>query len=360
MSELYVGLLSGSSLDGVDAVLVDFADERIDIRGHYFVPYPADLRGKLLSLQTPARNELHRVAQLGEQMAHLNHVAVTGLLAKSRLHRDDIQAIGSQGQTVRQNVAAGFTVNVGHASVLAELSGITVVSGFRNRGLSSEGQTAPLTSAFHDALWRREDQHRVVVTLGGFAAVTDLAPGKPTFGFDAGPGNLLMDGWIQSRQGRNFDSDGAWAASGEAVHYLLNKCMAHPFIIKSPPKMCGHAEFNLNWLESLLHGTETSVDVQATLLEYTTLAIAQAVREWCGRPDEVIACGGGVRNKALMSRLGDLIPEARITPAEELGIVPEQVDAAAFAWLARQTLRCEPAKVGGNRAGRILGAIYQP
>lgn len=360
MSELYIGLVSGTSVDGVDAALVDFAHERMEVCAHYFVPYPADLRGKLLSLHTPARNELHRVAQLGEQMAHLNHVAVAGLLAKSRLHRDDIQAIGSQGQTVRQNVAAGFTVNVGHASVLAELSGITVISGFRNRGLSSEGQTAPLTSAFHDALWRHEDLHRVVIALGGFAAITDLAPGKPTFGFDSGPGNLLMDGWIQSRQGRNFDSDGAWAASGEVVHYLLNKCMAHPFIIKAPPKMCGHADFSLSWLESLLHGMETSVDVQATLLEFTALSIAQSVREYCGRPEEVIVCGGGVHNKALMSRLGDLITEAKIIRADEVGINPEQVDASAFAWLARQTLRCEPAKVGGNRAGRILGAIYQP
>jgi anhydro-N-acetylmuramic acid kinase len=197
----------------------------------------------------------------------------------------------------------------------------------------------------------------VVVTISGFANITDLALGRSTFGFDCGPGNLLMDAWIQSRQGRNFDTDGAWAASGEVVEYLLAKCLNHPFLHKTPPKTCGRQEFNLPWLESQLHGTESAVDIQSTMLEFTARAIALAVTQWCGQPHELIPCGGGVRNKTLMARLAELLPKTRITPSDDLGIAAEHVDATAFAWLARQTLRC--ATTPSAKSPRVVGAIYQ-
>ena len=358
-----VGLMSGTSLDGVDAVLAEIDASRFACIAHHYRPFAASMREELLALQTPGPNELDRAALLGQRLATEYAAASHELLEKVSRGGTaySVQAIGCHGQTIRHAPASGYTIQLNNPALLAELTGLTVVADFRSRDIAARGQGAPLVPAFHDALFRVADQHRVIVNLGGIANLTDLPPGQDTRGFDCGPGNMLMDAWIQRHQGTDYDRNGAWAASGTVLPALLDRLLRHPFLGLPPPKSCGREEFNLAWLDSLLVGNEAAADVQATLLELTVTALCEAIDRDCGHPDEVFVCGGGARNGHLMQRLAQRYPQRRTATTELLGLPVDQVEAAAFAWLAWRTMNNEPGNlpaVTGARGPRVLGAIY--
>jgi anhydro-N-acetylmuramic acid kinase len=354
--------MSGTSLDGVDAVLAIARSGQLRLVESVHVAYPARLRRSLLALQqNDGNDELRRSALLANELAGTYAVAVRRLLGRAGVAARSIAAIGCHGQTVRHRPREGYTLQLVNGARLAERSGITVVCDFRSRDIAAGGEGAPLVPAFHHAMFRHRGRHRAVVNVGGIANVTCLpATGKVT-GFDCGPGNCLLDAWIQASRRKLYDAGGTWAASGRVVPRLLARLLAHPFLQRRPPKSTGREEFNLRWLRRLLFGNERAADVQATLLELTALSIASAVRRHCVSAREVFVCGGGARNRALLARLSALLPGKRVATTAALGIEPEHVEALAFAWLARQALKRRPGNlpaVTGARGLRVLGAIY--
>lgn len=360
-SELYVGLMSGTSLDGVDAVLADFGTHPPGMIATHYLPYPRHLSDRLLALQSSSSDELHLAALLGNDLSRLYHRAVEAVLEKAAVQAESIEAIGCHGQTVRHNPKEGYSLQLGNPALLAELSGICVVADFRNRDMAAGGQGAPLVPAFHDAVFRTPETHRIVLNVGGIANVTDLNPGTITTGFDTGPGNMLLDAWIRRHAGKAFDEDGKWASRGQVIPRLLDVLLAHPFFDQAPPRSCGREQFNLAWLEASLSGKESAVDVQATLLELTAKSIAAAIMRWCAMPDELAVCGGGAHNAVLLQRLSAHLPRTRVLTSDTLGVGADWVEALAFAWLARQNRMGLPGNlpaVTGARGARILGAIY--
>jgi anhydro-N-acetylmuramic acid kinase len=252
-------------------------------------------------------------------------------------------------------------VQLNNPALLAELTGISVVADFRSRDIAAGGQGAPLVPAFHAAVFGDPRQHRVILNVGGIANLTDLKPGSPLRGFDCGPGNLLMDAWIERHKGLRYDQGGGWARQGQVIARLLSRLRADAYFSAGPPKSCGRDEFNMPWLESRLAGDEAPADVQATLLELSALSAAEAVTQWCGHPGELFVCGGGARNDALMDRLQQLLPDCHVAGTDSLGQPADWVEAVAFAWLASRTLRGEAGnlpEVTGARGPRVLGAIY--
>lgn len=360
-AELYIGLMSGTSLDGVDAALVQIGNGELQLLGSSYLPYPDDIRASALALHAPGPDDLHHANLLANHVARLYAEAVADLLDLAGTEARHIKALGAHGQTVRHNPAEGYTLQLINPALLAELSGITVVADFRSRDIAAGGQGAPLVPAFHDAVLRHPLEHRVVLNLGGIANITDLAPGKPTRGFDTGPGNMLLDAWIQKQCGLPFDENGAWGASGKAREGLLSKLLAHPYLKQVPPKSCGREEFNLDWLQRCLEGGEAPEDVQATLIELSARSVADAIRAHCGAPDAVLACGGGARNPALMAALARNLPDSKVTATDTAGIDGDSLEAVAFAWLAQRTLHGLSGnlpEVTGAQGERILGAIY--
>lgn len=358
---LVIGLMSGTSLDGVDAVLVDFSGSRPRMLATFWQPYPATIRQRALQLQSAQHDEIHSAALLSNELARCYAQAVSELLASAGASAAQVAAIGCHGQTVRHQPAAGYSVQLNNPALLVELCGIAVVADFRSRDIAAGGQGAPLVPAFHDAAFGDPDRHRVILNIGGIANLTDLNPGQAVRGFDCGPGNLLMDAWIERHQGGRYDEAGRWATQGQVLAELLHRLLAADFFSASPPKSCGRDEFNLAWLESHLAGGERPEDVQATLLELTALSVAQAIGRWCGGPDEVFVCGGGAHNQALMARLQQHLSGWRIASTDALGWAADWVEALAFAWLAWRTLRGEPGnlpEVTGASGPRVLGAIY--
>jgi anhydro-N-acetylmuramic acid kinase len=356
--------MSGTSLDGVDAVLVSIADSRIKCAASHHVPYLPSLRAEALALHEPSHGELHRSALLANKLAHIYAEAVTGLLAKvshGGTPRPPVCAIGCHGQTIRHAPSHGYTLQLNNPALLAELTGIDVVADFRSRDIAAGGQGAPLVPAFHDAMFRAKAVHRVILNIGGIANVTDLAPGRSTMGFDCGPGNMLLDAWIQRHLDQPYDEDGAWAGRGCVLPSLLSRFLAHPFLALPPPRSCGREQFNLDWLETQLDGDERPEDVQATLLDFTAASVVEALQRYCGTPDEMYVCGGGAMNSALMATLRALLPRCRIDTTAALGLAADRVEAVAFAWLAWRTLHRMPGNlpvVTGARGPRVLGAIY--
>jgi anhydro-N-acetylmuramic acid kinase len=360
-SELYIGLMSGTSLDGVDAVLAAARGRQFRLLASLHLAYPARLRSRLLALQQSAHDELHRSALLSNDLAGLYAGAVRRLLSRAGVAAGAVAAIGCHGQTVRHRPAEGYTLQLVNGARLAERSGIAVVCDFRSRDIAAGGEGAPLVPAFHRALFADAGRSRVIVNIGGIANLTSLPARGTVTGFDCGPGNCLLDAWIQRKRRLSFDAGGAWAARGRVLPRLLRRLLAHPYFRRRPPKSTGREEFSLGWLKRALARRDRPVDVQATLLELTAVTIARAVRTHAAHAREVFVCGGGARNRALLSRLAELLPGKRVVSTAELGIEPEHVEALAFAWLARQALEHEPGNlpaVTGARGPRVLGAIY--
>lgn len=361
MPELTIGLMSGTSLDGVDAVLAAPRGKRLRLMASHHRPYPGALRSRLLELHQPGPDELHRAALLANQLTAAYAATVRGLLARAGVSARNIAAVGCHGQTVRHRPDAGYTLQLVNGALLAELTGITVVCDFRSRDVAAGGEGAPLVPAFHRAMFGSPRRERAIVNIGGIANVTRLPARGAVTGFDCGPGNCLLDAWIMERRRRRYDARGAWAASGTVIPGLLRKFAAHPFFRRRPPKSAGRREFNLSWVKRALTGKEKPADVQATLLELAATGIARAVDRHCARAREIHVCGGGARNRALLARLAALLPGRRIATTDALGIAPEHVEALAFAWLARETLKGRPGNlpaVTGAKGPRVLGAIY--
>jgi anhydro-N-acetylmuramic acid kinase len=359
--ELYIGVMSGTSLDGIDAALVDLSNGQPKLIGSYFQAYQPDLKDTLLALHVPALNELHQAHITASRLAREYADAIHSLLNNTGFTVGQIQAIGCHGQTVRHRPEHGYTIQLNNAALLAELTGIHVVSDFRCRDIAAGGQGAPLVPAFHDKVLRHPDVHRAILNIGGIANLTDLPCNGMTTGFDTGPGNLLMDAWIAKHLSKPYDKDGAWAASGKIIPTLLQQLLAESFFIQSPPKSTGRDLFNLAWLEKHLNGNEYAVDVQATLLALTGDSIADAVQRFCIGAKEIYLCGGGAHNAALISRLQQALPQCLIQKTEVLGIAADWMEAIAFAWLAQQTMHLRPGNlpaVTGARHACVLGAIY--
>jgi anhydro-N-acetylmuramic acid kinase len=360
-AEYYVGLMSGTSLDGVDAVLASFDGSLPICRATHYLPFDGDTRTEALALNSAGANELHRAACLANRLAQAYATAVSDLLARAKVAPQTVHAIGCHGQTVRHAPEHGYTLQLNNPALLAELTGIAVVADFRSRDIAAGGQGAPLVPAFHDAVFRDAKQHRVILNIGGIANLTDLAPGQETRGFDCGPGNMLLDAWARRHLGRPYDTGGEWSRQGRALPPLLSRLLAHPYLALPPPKSCGREQFNLDWLDRQLAGNETPEDVQATLTEFTAETAAAAIRDHCGGAPELYVCGGGAHNGALMAALHGRLPGSRVDTTDLLGLPPDWVEAMAFAWLAQRCVRNEPGNlpaVTGARGPRVLGAIY--
>jgi len=362
-AEHYVGLMSGTSLDGVDAVLAEIGPEgQLRLLQTHYLPYPDALRARLLALHAPQPDEIHLAAIAANELARLYGDAVKTLLGA--FPRGGIRAIGCHGQTLRHRPEDGYTLQIGNAALLAELTRVTVVADFRSRDIAAGGQGAPLVPAFHARALRHPDTHRVIANIGGIANVTDLPVNGPVRGWDTGPGNMLLDAWIKRHSGAHYDRDGAWAASGTIHPGLLAALMKHAYLQLPPPKSAGREQFNLDWLDALLGRLGETIappHVQATLLEFTATSLADAVNRECRGAQELYVCGGGAHNGALMQRIRAHLPDVRVATTTALGIDPDWVEALAFAWLARQTLHHAPGNlpaVTGARGERILGAIY--
>ena len=359
-SELYIGLMSGTSLDGVDAALVDLGRAPALIAAE-FAPYPDAVKTALLAVHEPRADELHRAAVLGIGLSELYAAAVRRLLENSRVSEKAVRAIGCHGQTVRHRPASGYTLQLGNPAWLAERTGIAVVADFRSRDIAAGGQGAPLVPAFHAAWFRDARRHRVIINLGGIANLTDLPPRGPVIGFDTGPANLLLDAWARAHLGRDFDRDGALAARGRPVETLVEAALADPYFGRSPPKSTGRDHFNLEWLRRLGVERHSVEDVQASLAELTARSVGDAVARFCPGAEEAYLCGGGARNPDLVGRLKSALSGVDVASTERLGIHPDWVEAMAFAWLAQRCLKGEPGNLPeatGAHGPRVLGAIY--
>lgn len=367
MRELYIGLMSGTSIDGVDGVMVDFEGNDLQIVGHRHRSFDPALRAELLALNLPGDNELHRAALASNALA-LTYAAVTAdlcALGKGRA----VRAVGAHGQTVRhrpgQFDGVGYTLQLNAPALLAELTGIDVVADLRSRDVAAGGQGAPLVPAFHAARFWRPGEDVAIVNIGGISNLTLLHADGQVRGFDCGPGNALMDLWCQRHRGEPFDAGGQWACGGEVVDALLASALRDAYFALPPPKSTGRDAFHAAWLEALLVTTSTTAapprDVQATLCELTAQVIAQDVQRHLAGACELLVCGGGALNVELMRRLTQALPGVRLATTETRGLPPLQVEAAAFAWLARAHVRGEAgnlALVTGARGERILGAMY--
>lgn len=359
---LYVGVMSGTSLDGLDIAVVSQEGTTRLIASRY-VPLPDSLRAELLALCASGNDEVARVALAENAWATLAADGINHLLSEAGIAAPEIRAIGSHGQTIRHEPARGFTVQIGNPALLAERTGITVVSDFRRRDVAAGGQGAPLVPAFHEALFAAQGSAVAVLNVGGFSNLSLIRPGHPVRGFDCGPGNVLLDAWINACRGELFDRDGAWAASGVVDQALLNTVLADPFFAATGPKSTGREVFNLAWLQQQLakHPQVSQADVQATLLELTARTVTDALLKVMPAPEGVFVCGGGAHNAALMARLQSLLPESRVLSTDALGVDPDWMEAMAFAWLAHCCLEGIPAnrpEVTGASGLRVLGAIY--
>ena len=361
-SELYIGIMSGTSMDAVDAVLADFSGTFPRQVATASKAIPSALRDTLIALNQPGANELDRSQQAAVELGKLYSDAAKEALKTANLSSKNIAAIGCHGQTVRHRPDFGYTVQLNAPALLAELTGIAVVADFRSRDIAAGGQGAPLVPAFHAAVFRSATQHRVVVNIGGIANLTNLPTSGAVTGFDTGPGNILMDGWIARHLHRAYDQDGAWARTGHRQDALLARLLAHPYFARSAPKSTGRDDFHLAWLDQQLSGSQyTPEDVQASLVEFTARTIADEIKRLGNAAKEVFLCGGGAQNYLLAIRLSQLLSGDRLALTDELGIATQSVEPLAFAWLARQTLLGLPGNlpdVTGASHPVILGAIY--
>ena len=372
-SNLFIGLMSGTSLDGVDGVLADFGSQPPRILAHASAPFPAALRQALLDLNSPGDNELHRAALAGNGLVRVYAQVVQSLLQESGVSTEAVRAIGAHGQTVRHRPGefdgTGYTLQLNQPALLAELTGIQVAADFRSRDVAAGGQGAPLAPLFHRAWFGRPGQGEALLNLGGISNLTLLRADGGCTGFDCGPANVLMDGWIARHLGQPYDAGGAWAASGRVLSELLARLKAEPFFQRLPPKSTGRDLFHLAWLDAELVASglrridETlAADVQATLAELTASTCADDLRRHGGSGSgRLVVCGGGALNDYLMSRLAACLPGVQVMGSGDLGLPPLQVEAAAFAWMAWQAVVGQAQalqSITGAKGARVLGCIY--
>jgi anhydro-N-acetylmuramic acid kinase len=368
-THLVIGLMSGTSLDGVDGALAAFSPDGNPIRtvATAYLPFPDALRAELMALQTPGDNEIHREALAANTLARCYAECISRLLAQAGVASNRIRAIGVHGQTIRHRPEAGYTRQTNNPALLAELTGIDVIADFRSRDIAAGGQGAPLVPAFHQAAFGSTGEVRVVANIGGIGNISVLDSGKDVIGFDTGPGNVLMDAWIARHKGKAYDADGAWAASGVLIPTLLATLLDEAFLKLLPPKSTGRDLFHTDWLDGKLATFEEAApaDVQATLCAFTATTLADAITAHARNAATVYVCGGGAYNAHLMQGLRESLARrghpASVQSTEALGMSPNHVEALAFAWLAH----CHIERLAGNlptatgaSGPRILGALY--
>ena len=365
MKDLYIGLMSGTSVDGIDAALVDFSQAHPAIIATHYTPYTNELKNKILALCEKGENEIHRMGELDVALGKAFAESERQILNKQSISVKAIRAIGSHGQTIRHSPSSnsGFTLQIADPNIIAAETGITTIADFRRKDMAHGGQGAPLVPAFHQHIFASEKTDRAIVNIGGISNITLLQKNNPDFvtGFDTGPGNVLMDAFIQLHQQKNHDENGEWAAQGKINPDLLNRLLADNYFKLVAPKSTGREYFNLAWLDKYLDKNMTKEDMQATLTELTAKSIIDAIKRYISH-GEILVCGGGTRNKYLMSRLHALSqPHFIVDSTHKYGIDPDWMEAMAFAWLARQTLNRLngnlPSVTGASRAA-ILGGIY--
>ncbi|MHB1220644.1 MAG: anhydro-N-acetylmuramic acid kinase [Gammaproteobacteria bacterium] len=367
--ELYIGLMSGTSADGIDAALIDFGSDQPRLMGTHYIAYSDSLRQRILALCQPGENEIQRLGELDVLLGKEFALAVKQLLQKSNISAEQIKAIGSHGQTIR-HIPTGnyrFTIQIGDPNIIAASTEITTIADFRRKDMALHGQGAPLVPAFHQQMFSNPSINRAIVNIGGIANVTLLEASNPlsVIGYDTGPGNALMDDWISTHQSSKYDANGDWAASGKIHEPLLASLLDDPYFQQVAPKSTGREHFNSIWLKNKLTSLSalSPVDVQATLAELTARSIIDSILKHYKHGD-ILVCGGGGQNKHLMKRLEVLAQNNfKVASTEQYGLHPDWVEATAFAWLAKQTLGKQPGNIssvtGATRAA-ILGGIYYP
>jgi anhydro-N-acetylmuramic acid kinase len=367
MSGLYVGLMSGTSMDGIDAVLVSFDGAGVVIHAKHSQPYAEDLQDALLAaIRKPLDVQLDPSGELDRRVGECFRDAALAVVDKSGVNGKDIIAIGSHGQTLRHqpNVEPPFSLQIGNADTIAAGTKTTTVANFRQADIMAGGQGAPLVPPFHQWLFHSEEVNRVVANIGGIANITVLSTdGSDVIGFDTGPGNGLMDAWISHHRGQAFDKDGEWATKGSVIDALLEQFLADPYFELHPPKSTGFEYFNPDWLRSFDINSFDAVDVHATLCELSARSIAEAINEHAANTREVFVCGGGAHNSELMRRLRQQIPDATVLSTSSAGLDPDWVEAVAFAWLAMRTLKGMTGNlpsVTGATHKVVLGDIHSP
>ena len=374
MKNYYIGIMSGTSMDGIDAVLAEISDDgRTAVLCHKDVPFEKTLKNTYFELQAPSQNELHKEALAANQLAQHYHVACAAILQAANLTPSDISAIGAHGQTIRhqpqQHDDIGYTKQSLNPALLAELTSIDVIADFRSRDIAAGGQGAPLVPAFHAAQFGC-NENLAILNIGGIANLSLIPANRQEkmIGFDCGPGNVLLDHWIKQSLNESYDDDGQWAAKGQVIEKLLSSMLSEAYFKKDPPKSTGRDLFNPEWLNHHLTINDClnqkPEDVQATLLALTAQSIAQDLKQHGATTERLLICGGGIKNKQLIAQIKNacawIAPE-NIQSTAIRGIDPQAVEAAAFAWLAWAHQRKQPANlpaVTGAKGLRILGAHY--
>jgi len=372
MVDHYIGLMSGTSLDGVDAVLVGFypPGQPLKVVGHVHQPFTPTLRQEMLALNRAGANELHRSSLAANALSRAYAEAVSVLLRQCALRPEQVRALGAHGQTVRHRPGefdgTGYTIQLLNAALLSELTGIDVVYDFRARDVAAGGQGAPLVPAFHAAAFHQPGIDQAVLNLGGIANISLLSADGRVMGFDCGPGNVLMDLWCERHLGTAYDDQGHWAQGGSVQRELLANMVTEPFIQRRPPKSTGRDLFHAEWLDQKVAGVPFNNslaprDVQATLAEFTCLAAQQALLRALPTARRLLVCGGGALNTHLMQRLADLLPSVQVATSDTAGLPALQVEATAFAWLAKSCLDHQPGNcpsVTGAKGHRVLGSLH--
>ena len=370
-SALYVGLMSGTSVDAIDSALVRCDGAQTELLATHEHPIPEQTRNRIASLSQPGSNEIERMGVLDRELGKLFAAATNELLASSSTAATQVRAIGSHGQTIRHRPPSApgdggdyFTLQIGDPNTIAELTGISTVADFRRRDMAAGGEGAPLAPAFHAAAFAKSTVNRAIVNIGGIANITLLQGENLTGGYDSGPGNTLLDHWIERHRGIHYDRDGAWSAEGQVIEGLLTRLLSHPYFGLGGPRSTGKEAFNLAWLDSMLPGFEgaRAIDVQATLAELTATSIASAVNPAATGVSEVFVCGGGAHNTDLMRRLYRKLDPVGLDTTQALGLDPDWVEAVTFAWLAHRALEGLAGNapvVTGALGFRILGGVYQ-
>jgi anhydro-N-acetylmuramic acid kinase len=369
MNQYYIGLMSGTSIDAIDAALVELSGPQPELIQCCSHPIPESLRASLKSCYEKQGPTLKSLAIMDKQMGEQFAQAAYTVLEQSNLHASQIRGIGSHGQTIFHLPTGEHTntIQIGDPNTIAEHTGITTVADFRRRDMAAGGQGAPLVPAFHASLFRSQEHDRVILNIGGIANITILpsTPNLPVTGFDTGPGNGLMDAWIQTHEKQPMDESGHWAASGKVHPLLLEKLIQDDFFGQSPPKSTGREYFNLAWLQKHIKRCPKRIlrkDVQATLCELTARTIAEAILQYAPETSEILVCGGGTHNLSLMFRLQHLLAHCKVRSTEDHGMAPDWVEAVAFAWLAKQILEGLPGnlhEVTGASHPVVLGGVYK-
>jgi len=361
MSELYIGLMSGTSGDGIDSVIVDLSQNMPIVTASLYQPYNKEISNSILSLAKSSNDEIAKLGELDVKLGQEFAKTVNKLLSNANISPENIKAIGSHGQTIRHIPEKQYTLQIGDPNIIAANTGITTVSDFRRKDMAHGGQGAPLTPVFHKEVFASRDVNRAVVNIGGIANATFLACNSDNvIGFDTGPGNTLLDAWAKKNINKSYDENGDWAATGKTNRELLKHLLKDKYFSLKSPKSTGPEYFNLEWLNNYLPKQHNPADIQATLVELTATTIANAIKEKFN-DYELLICGGGVQNQFLMQRLQELAKPNEVFSTEKYGINPDLLEAIAFAWLAKQTINKNTinfSKVTGSKQPCILGGVY--